>query len=80
MVPQRRTNPTNRRGGSGRVGRGLAKGTGVFLLWLMAYFLVKDTEILMVTMTEIVPLYVVLVDFGVNFTLGTPRTAIPASQ
>ncbi len=72
------TNPTDIRGGSGRVGRGLAKETGVFLLWVMAYFLVKDTE--MVRMMEIVPSCVVLVDCGVNFTLGTPRTAIPASQ
>jgi hypothetical protein len=78
MVLQRRTNPANRRGGSGCVERGLAKGTGVFLPWVMAHFLVKDTE--MVTMMEIVPPCIVLVDCGVNFTLGTTRTAIPASQ
>jgi hypothetical protein len=49
-----------------------------FFPWVAAYFLVKDTEI--VTMMEIVPSCIVLVDCGVNFTVGTPRMAIPASQ
>ncbi len=46
----------------------IAVGTGVFLPWVTAYFLVKDTE--MVTMTEIVPSCEFLVDCGVNLTLG----------
>ncbi len=79
MAPQCCANPTNRRGGSGCVGRGLAKGTGVFLPCVTAYyFLVKDME--MVTMTEIVPSCKFLVDCGINLTLGIPRMAIPASQ